>query len=264
MARHRFGGIPVRFRVGKALWIDQSALPTCGSTSMEESARVKIFEAQVKNVRALDTAWRQLNRSVNTALVNSDKPALGVFTKLLLQVYCAYAEAVFSKTIHTPAGFSLDEIQQIKQDGSRNGIVSSWKKAVTLALAKNEVGRSNHRPNAEKKIFELIDKYILDPSLFRNKIAHGQWITALNRENTTVNETTTTRLNSLNAIDIQRFRTAFISIAKIVEDLVESPNKAHLRDYWIHITDLEENTEKMAGWTLEEKEIRLKNKKTYR
>ena len=120
---------------------------------------------------------------------------------------------------------------------------------------------SGHVPNTQKKIFALIDKYIFDPSLLRNKIAHGQWRVALNSDNTKVNADFTAKINSINVIDLYRYKAAFHSLFRIVEDIIESPNKAHHRDYWIHITEFETTQHEMALWSVEKKVKALKKKR---
>jgi hypothetical protein len=71
---------------------------------MGEQERLSIFQAQTKNVRALHQAWKLINRQVNASLLRNDKVAIEVNTKLLAVIYCALAEAAFSKLIHTPYG----------------------------------------------------------------------------------------------------------------------------------------------------------------
>lgn len=228
---------------------------------MNETTRLTIFRAQVKNARALVSAWKQLNRGLNASLLKSDRASVSTHTKLLLQVYCGLAEAVFSRTIHTPHGFTLDEIIQIQKCTRRKNITEGWKLAVNLGLAKTDAKSNNYRPNAARHINSLIDKFILDPSVYRNKIAHGQWAVALNSEGNAINNKTTSELLSLDVVSIYRYQTAFLSLAKIVEDIVESPNKAHMRDYWPNVEELEANQKKLMSWTVEKKVSALKEKK---
>ena len=227
---------------------------------MLESDRIDVFKAQTENVKALEQAWRHLNRTINAAYISGDSSSAEIHTKLLAQVYCAFSEAVFSKLIHTPDGFSLDDISQVKAKGKRN-IVEAWKKCVELSLRKVDANRSGHVPNTRKRIYDLIDSYVYDPSLLRNKIAHGQWRIALNSHNTKVNEAITNQVKSITVVDLYRYKEAFTSLFRIVEDIIESPNKAHHRDYWVHITDFEESQKKMASWTVENKVRDLKAQK---
>lgn len=95
----------------------------------------------------------------------------------------------------------------------------------------------------------------------RNKIAHGQWCVALNSDNTKINESFTAKINSINVVDLYRSKEAFQSLFRIVEDIIESPNKAHHRDYWIHITEFETKQQEMALWSVENKVKALKEKR---
>ncbi|MGR5370738.1 hypothetical protein [Photobacterium damselae] len=220
----------------------------------------EVFAAQTKNVQALEQAWRHINKAINSAYSCDQESTAETHTRLLAQVYCAFAEAVFSKIIHTPDALTPEEIAQVKTKGKRN-IVEAWKRCVELVLKKVEGKNSGHVTNTKKKIFSLIDLYIYDPSLLRNKIAHGQWEIALNSNNTKVNADLTGKIQSLTVVDLYRSKEAFQSLFRIVEDIIESPNKAHQRDYWVHITEFETSQKKMATWTIENKISGLKKKK---
>lgn len=227
---------------------------------MLEADRDDVFAAQTENVRALEQAWKHINKSINAAYSCSDSSSAEIHTKLLAQVYCAFAEAVFSKVIHTPNGLALDEISQVKSKGKKN-IVEGWKKCVDLSLRKVQGKNSGHVANTQQKIYSLIDTYVFDPSLLRNKIAHGQWSVALNSNNTKVNSDLTNRIKAITVVDLYRYKEAFQSLFRIVEDIIESPNKAHHRDYWIHITAFEKSQQEMASWTIQEKIKALKIKR---
>lgn len=227
---------------------------------MLDSDRNNVFAAQTENVRALEQAWKHINKSINAAYSSGDVSSAEIHTKLLAQVYCAFVEAVFSKVIHTPNGLSLTEISQVKSKGKQN-IVEAWKKCVELSLRKVQGLNSGHVPNTRQRIISLIDAYILDPSLLRNKIAHGQWVVALNTSNTKVNQDLTAKIQSITVVDLYRQKEAFQSLFRIVEDIIESPNKAHHRDYWHHIAQFEESQREMSTWTVAKKIAALKTKK---
>ncbi|MFM5363792.1 hypothetical protein ACET98_22210 [Aeromonas veronii] len=229
---------------------------------MLEQDRLDIFAAQTENVKALEQAWKHINKTINAAYSSGDNCKAEIHTKLLAQVYCAFAEAVFSKVIHTPYGLTLDEISQVKSQGKKN-IVNAWKKCVELSLQKVQGKSSGYVANTRKKIESLIDDYIYDPSLLRNKIAHGQWRVALNSNNTKVNNVLTSKVQAISVVDLYRHKEAFQSLFRIVEDIIESPNKAHHRDYWSHITQFEESQRKMASWTIKKKIDSLKAKKEH-
>ena len=109
----------------------------------------------------------------------------------------------------------------------------------------------------------MIERFIFDPSIVRNKLAHGQWSVALNRENTAVNAEITKDIEEHTVVELYRRKYALQKLATIVEDIIESPNKAHPRDYWNHMIEFEENQKRLAAWTFEEKVEQLFTKMSY-
>lgn len=228
---------------------------------MDEDQRLSVFKAQTQNVRELKTAWTLINRQINRTLLLNDKLSLGVQTKLLAVVYCALAEAAFSKMIHTPHGLKLDEISQVKNARNADGVKSGWIKCAQVAIRRVDGNSPSYVPNVLRKLSSLIEDFIYDPSLLRNKLAHGQWSIALNRENTAVNNKITREIENYSVIDFYRYEHALLNISAIIEDMIESPNKAHRRDYWVYLTEIENGETEMSTWTLERKLERLQQKR---
>jgi hypothetical protein len=166
---------------------------------MDQDARLEVFQAEVTNVKSLRTAMRQVHRSINAALRNSDRPAIEAFTKLYALLFCGWAEANFSKVIHTPYGFNLDEIGQV-QAAKADGIGAAWKKSVQLGLRHLDAKRGSFKPNALQKLEAAIEAHVFDPSVLGNKLAHGQWVIALNRANDAIQEEHTTRIKELDIL----------------------------------------------------------------
>ena len=161
----------VRFQAVERLaigWILDSLEPM-----MDRTAQLEVYRAQTTNVKALQTAMRQLRHSINRSLRANDAPAVEVFTKFYALAFCAWSEANFSKLLHTPHGFSLDEIAQV-QRAKADGISAAWKKCVELGLRHLDVDRGSFKPNAKQKLDAIITQHVFDPSLLRNKLAHGQ------------------------------------------------------------------------------------------
>ncbi|WP_426370445.1 hypothetical protein [Pseudocolwellia sp. HL-MZ7] len=213
----------------------------------------KIFEAQTQNVKELNGAWKHINRTINGAYRNDDLMLVGLQTRMLGLVFSAYAEATFSKLIHTPCCFNGLEINQIKAAGKKD-IIKAWHESVKLGTRKISSKRSSHIPNIKQSINRLIDTYIKEPSLIRNKVAHGQWKVSLNRENDSINTEMTSKINSLDVVELYRYKVAFDKLSAIVEDIIESPNKAHWKFYWDHVSKFESEQNKMSSWTVEKKD----------
>lgn len=230
---------------------------------MNETQRLDVFRAQTKNVQELERAWKHVNRQVNSHIRDRNHTAVEINTKLMALLYCALAEAIFSKLIHTPHGLTLDETDQIKRIASSSGVKQGWQKCAELAVA--EVGgvKTNHGPNVIRRIAELIDRYIFDPSLLRNKLAHGQWAVALNRENSSVNAELTTEIESIDVIELYKRKYSLSKLAQIVEDIIESPNRAHHNDYWLHIEELESKEAEIASWTMAKKVTAIMEKASH-
>jgi hypothetical protein len=184
-----------------------------------------------------------------------------VQTKVLALVFCAWVEANFSKVIHTPYGFNLDEIRQIKEFYRANGLEKGWEKCIELGLRKvKNRKRSNYIPNIDQQLKRLVKDCVVEPSLIRNKIAHGQWEIALNRQNTSVNTELTKQLSELDAVTIDIWFRAHHYLAEIIESLIESPNRSFHRDYTVKIAELDNFLRESKGWSLDEKAKLLKRK----
>lgn len=230
---------------------------------MDEAQRLEVFQAQTKNVQELERAWKHVNRQVNAHIRDNNDTAVHINAKLMALLYCALAEATFSKLIHTPHGLTLDEIEQVKRITNASGVKPGWQKCAELGVAEVGGAKSNHGPNVIKRITGLIDKYIFDPSLLRNKLAHGQWIVALNRENSAVNNELTAEIAGLDVVELYRRKYSLLKLARILEDIIESPNRAHHKDYWLHLEELEGKEAEIASWTMAKKVAAIKEKASF-
>lgn len=212
---------------------------------------IEIYTASVKNVRELKQNRKKISQLLNLAIKHNSKNLYPTLSKTYALLYSAYAETCFLKVIHTPYGFSEDYITQISK---KRNLSEQWLKCVELAFARIE--RMNNKGdvmNKRKKVNDLIDQYIIQPSQLRNKIAHGQWKIALNSENSAVNQATSNKIESLDFVKIDVLFLIYDKISQVIEDLIESPEKTHFRDFYTHLTELENLIQKTKGWNLESK-----------
>lgn len=227
---------------------------------MDQEQKLTIFKAQTQNVRGLKSAMKQVHRSINAALRSDEAAAVEAFTKIYALLFCGWAEANFSKIIHTPYGFELDEIAQIQREKG-NGIGEAWKKAVELGLRHLDAQkRGSFQPNARKKLNDAINAHVFDPTLLRNKLAHGQWMTALNRDNDRVQQDLTDKISQLTIIDVMAWVKAHELLAHMVETLIESPKKSFMRDWYAYVVEIEAQMDEAERRTLAEHVCRLKSK----
>jgi len=229
---------------------------------MNREEQLNIFKAQTENVREIIKTWKHLQRTINHELVCDNLTSASVHTKLLALVFCAWSEANFSKLIHTPYGLDLDEIQQIKALAKGN-IVDGWLKCLELGLHRvSKTPKSNYIHNIKQAVERIITEYVQEPRVLRNKISHGQWKIALNRNNENTNNVLTEQIKNINVVQLNIWKEAHQGLSNIIEVLIESPNRAFHRDYWSEIVKVDEHLNKTKTWSLEEKIQILKKKKS--
>lgn len=217
------------------------------------------YQSSVGNVRELKTQSANLKILINKSIISNDNQSLKLLTKLFALLYSAFAETCFLKMIHTPYGFSDDYINQIT---SQRNLELQWHKCIELAFAGIENMTNKGDIQNKKQILErYIKQYIIEPSQVRNKIAHGQWTVALNSNNTDKNDKTTQSIASLDYVKIDILFQMYEKIGQTVEDLIESPSKAHFNFFYNHMSELETLIEKTKSWSLESKIEVLKEKK---
>ena len=227
---------------------------------MNNQAREAIFFAQVKNTRELETAIKIVRRSIHEGLRTSNEAHIRVQTKVLGQVFCAWAEANFLKVLHTPHGFTLPELGEVRKKWSQNGLAEGWGKAVQFGLKKIPAQKSGFSPNARQELERAIDDYVRQPSLLRNKIAHGQWSLALNSKNDAINPEVTGMLAQMTIITVDRWYGGHRHLASIIESLIESPERTFSRDFWPQLTALKAFAKDAQAWTIETRSQAIKAK----
>jgi hypothetical protein len=226
---------------------------------MDNAQKLALFQAQVENVRALESSILQVRRNINFSLRYNESSIASSLTKVYAILFCAWAEANFSKVVHTPYGFSIDEVGQI-QKAKRRGITAAWKKAVELGVRKLDANRGSFQPNTRLKLFRAIKAHVFDPSLLRNKLAHGQWVIALNRTGDEIQGEFTTLIQELDIVKVDGWRLCHQHLAKMIETLIESPKKAFIRDWWGYVVDLDNEMAQSSQKSLTEHVERLKAK----
>ena len=225
---------------------------------MNEQEIYDLYVLQSKNVRRLKQVQKNLIRDINFYLKRNDEFQVEIKTKLLALLYCTLSEAQFIQILHTPKGFTFPEITQIK---SKRSITESWKLMIDLAM--NKVGDWNNNVDLmgrRNKLHEIIGKYIEEPQGIRNKIAHGQWVHALNSQNTNENEDITQKISDLNVVELTIWAKIHQYLAYIIRDLVQSPQIGHHNNYWVNLIELEQFIIESSNWTIEKRKERLSKK----
>ncbi|MFP2516516.1 hypothetical protein [Buttiauxella agrestis] len=232
---------------------------------MDRAQQLIVFQSQTKNVKELDRAWRIAKISLNLALKNDRVAEARIHTKTLALIYSAWTEALFSKLIHTPYGFELTEIENIK---NIKGMENKWRRCLKLAKAKVlsvPTFNSVHLSSAELYIKTLIIDYVKTPSELRNRIAHGQWVVAFQGNSVTdISSDLTLAISELDVVTLDNLKMGFQGLADIIEAMIESPNNAFVKDYTKVESALKSNLSRRSGYTLVGHVQSLKVKYAYR
>ena len=221
----------------------------------------EIYEANVKNVREVKKQANAIKRLLNQSLRDNRVSEIDALTKTYALMYSSYAEVSFQKLIHTPYGFSEEHIRQIE---SGRNLETKWMKCMELAIKQIENDSNKGEvANKLKWLQEIMQKYIIHPSQVRNKIAHGQWSVCLNNDCTKINSEMTAELQMLDFVEVEKLFVIYEIFVQCVEDLIESPHKAHYRDFYYNLTELEEYIKKTKDYTMEAKKNKLQSSIKY-
>jgi len=175
-------------------------------------------------------------------------------------VYSAWSEAQFVQIIHTPSGFYPRIIKDIEIERSASGIIAGWTLMVKLAI--ENVGDINKSPDLlrrQNELIEIIKEYIEKQSIIRNKIAHGQWVHALNSAHTGESPYTAS-LNGLDYVQLEKLFNIHKYLGFIIRDLVQSPKKGFHANYWRNLIELESYLEKTKNWCIATKKRQLQKR----
>lgn len=219
---------------------------------------LEIYKACVENLREIKRQRTNLKRLFNNSIKTKNHQSFDLLTKLYSLLYSSFAEVCFTKTIHTPYGLSEDEIQQIQ---SKRNLDQKWIKCLELAFSRiDNMANKGEIQNKNLILTRHLTTYIIGPSQIRNKIAHGQWVTALNNDNTAINNETTERISQLDFVKVDILFEVYEKIGQAIEDLIESPHKTHFRDFYTHMTELEALVEETKTWDIRTKIKTLETK----
>jgi hypothetical protein len=192
---------------------------------------------------------------INNAILYGRNAEIDALTKMYALLYSAFAEVSFLKLIHTPYGLTEIMISDIQK---KKNLTDKWKKCIELAFLEiNKQSNLGEINNKKKKLYYILNEYIIQPSQIRNKIAHGQWRVALNNESTSINPDTTILINDINYVKIDILFQIYDIFERCVEDLIESPRKAHYNYFYTNFAELEKFIEKTKNWTFETRKKRI-------
>jgi hypothetical protein len=225
---------------------------------MTESEIKELFKIQSRNVRHLKKVEKNLTIDINYYLLKGDDFKVGIQTNFYSLLYSSLSETQFLQILHTPKGFSHAEIQQVQ---TKCSIVDKWK--CMLDLAFSHVGDFQADSGIASKrshLRDIITTYIEKPQSIRNKIAHGQWVHALNSRGTKENLSTTAEVQSLNVVEISRWFAVHQYLCFIIRDLVQSDLGTFNQSFIENYSKLDAFLVESGSWTIEKRIEDIKRK----
>jgi ribosomal protein L20 len=205
---------------------------------------IQLYKAHVKNLRAVDTAFERIVRELNASLARGDHKTADALLKTAMLLLGGWAENRLKKLLYEPNGFSGAHQASIN---SANSQLESWKVALEHGFRKRHNLRSANllvalplTPRSHYIALVSTLETELRPIIeVRNKLAHGQWVRALNSENTDFAPLTVALINGENAHTIKCKKRVLSNLAMIIHDLIAG-NHAFERDIDTHFRHVED------------------------
>ena len=203
----------------------------------------KLFQAHVKNVKAISVAFKRLCLELNECLARGDEKTADALLKTAMLLLGAWAENRLRKVLFEPNGFTRADRNLVEESSTQ---IDCWNKAIELGFRRRFGIRCadldtalDATPRFRYCSLLGVVKSELSPIIkVRNKLAHGQWARALNYSNDDFSPDTMAQIRGENAHSMKCKRRMLESLALLLHDLVAG-NHAFSRDFDKHFRNLE-------------------------
>ncbi|MFV1666186.1 hypothetical protein VWX97_08195 [Phaeobacter sp. JH18-32] len=203
----------------------------------------RLYQAHVKNLRAIGVAFERLRLELNECLARGDDKTADALLKTAMLLLGAWAENRLRKVLFEPNGFSSAERELVEASGAQ---IDCWNKAIELGFRRrfgipsaDLATALDVTPRAHYlSLLDVVERELRPIIEVRNKLAHGQWARTLNNSNDDFSSATMALINGENAHSIKCKRRMLESLALLLHDLVAG-NHAFSRDFDKHFRNLE-------------------------
>jgi hypothetical protein len=203
-----------------------------------------LYQAHVKNLRAVDTALERILLELNSALARGDEKTSDALTKTSMLLLGGWAENRLRKLMYEPQGFLPAERKRIAEESSQ---FDAWKSALEIGFRKR-----HGIPKADLKtvlpitarahylaLLGTLESDLRPIIEVRNKLAHGQWSRTLTNGNDDFSPEMMARIAAENAHTIKCKKRILTYLAQLIHDLVAGRD-AFVRDFDNHFKNLEQ------------------------
>jgi len=177
----------------------------------------------------IDTAIKSVQRTLRDYISIEQEYNVYVYTKILSHLINTWAEVRILKLIYEHDAFQQTEISSIL---NCNTLEEKWTMALNYAFMKSysisDINKildisTPYTPRTRyMALIDIIHNELLESYQVRNRIAHGQWKYAFNKELTGINSDLTRKIRTENILMLQYKLSMFKSLAQIIHDLAIS------------------------------------------
>ena len=208
----------------------------------------------------LENAISAVQISIKESIRKNEKVKVDTFTRLLAHLVSSWIEVRVLKLIYEPNAFSDDQIKEILKTNVLN---ERWKKALLFSYSKSFkiTDPATIQDKRYEYLADLISQDFLESNQVRNRLAHGQWRFAFNKDLTAINTDLTKIIEEENIMKLQIKMNIFKDIAQIIHDLTVS-KPTFERDFNAYFNRVKENKNHHENRNFEKyKEILIRSHK---
>ena len=181
------------------------------------------FKYHTENLRTLEYAIKQIQRDLRVYIAKDNAMAEMVYTRILSYLVVSWTEVSLQKLICQRRLFSTNEEKAIQ---SKKSLEQKWKTCLDLAVRKqfniHNASIISKLPFTYKSYYKELGRIIdedLVPSIeVRNRIAHGQWKYAFNKECSDLSPGIIANIRKENIITLQMKMKVLKTMSSIIND----------------------------------------------
>lgn len=200
---------------------------------MGQHSADSLFNIHTENLKSVQAAFEGSASAARDAIRDGDTGQERSFTRTAAFLLGSSLELRLNCVITEAGGFSADEAALVRRGSEADG----WQTAIDLGFRSrhnvwelSEASLGSEAANQRSTLQTEFVKYLEPVILIRNKLAHGQWVTALNSGELAENRETTALIESQTIQEISIKNRLSRWYAKLILDLV-STRDAFERDF---------------------------------